>query len=101
MFPDWPPRARTADGTALHHYTQLYRHFMSQYSEFCRYNPLSCFSTSVYCCCLFRYRLSLETFGYTFVYPGMFLTPEEKQGKPQSGLFWEGVIDDGGQCKGG
>jgi len=26
---------------------------------------LCCFSTSVYCCCSFRYRLSPETFGYT------------------------------------
>jgi len=47
----------------------LYRYFMSQSSEFCRHNPLCCFSTSVYCfcCCLFRYRLSSETFGYTLV----------------------------------
>jgi len=30
---------------------------------------LCCFSTSVYyCCCLFRYRLSPDTFGYTLVY---------------------------------
>jgi hypothetical protein len=29
------------------------------------------FSTSVYCCeHIFRYRLSLETFGYTLVSPG-------------------------------
>jgi hypothetical protein len=35
---------------------QLYHYFMSQSSEFCRHNPLCCFSTSVYCCyCLFRY----------------------------------------------
>jgi hypothetical protein len=44
---------------------QLYRYFVSQSSEFCRHNPLCCFSTSV--CCLFRYRLSPETFGYTLV----------------------------------
>jgi hypothetical protein len=36
---------------------------MSQSSEFCPHNPLCCFFTSVYCCCLFRYRLSPETFG--------------------------------------
>jgi hypothetical protein len=42
-------------------------------SEFCRHNPLCCFSTSVYCCCccccccLFRYRLCPVTFGYTLV----------------------------------
>jgi hypothetical protein len=37
-------------------------------SEFCRHNPLCCFSTSVYCCKrIFLYRLSPETFGYTLV----------------------------------
>jgi hypothetical protein len=55
-FPDWPPGARTANGIALCHWVQLYRYFVSQSSEFCRRNPLCCFSTSVYCC-LFRYRL--------------------------------------------
>jgi len=35
--------------------------------EFCCHNPLCCFSTSVYCC-LFRYRFSPETFGYTIVF---------------------------------
>jgi hypothetical protein len=66
-FPDWPPGARTANGTALCHEVQLYRQFVSQSSEFCRHNLLCCFSTSVYSCCLFRYRLSAETFGYTLV----------------------------------
>jgi len=47
---------------------QLYRYFVSQSSEFCCHNPLCCFSTSVYRC-LFRYRLSPETFGYTLLYP--------------------------------
>jgi hypothetical protein len=67
-FPDWPPGARTANGTALCHYMQLYRYCVSQSSEFCRHNHLCCFSTSVYCCCLFRYRLSPETFGHTLVH---------------------------------
>jgi hypothetical protein len=68
-FPDWTPSAGTANGTALCHQVQLHRYFVSQSSEFCRHNPLSCFSTSVYyCCCLFRYRLSPETFGYTLVW---------------------------------
>jgi hypothetical protein len=40
---------------------------VSQPSEFCCHNTLCCFSTTLYCCCLFRYRLSLETFGYTLV----------------------------------
>jgi hypothetical protein len=40
----------------------------SLFCEFCRRDPLCCFSTSVCCCCLFLYRLSPETFGYTFVY---------------------------------
>jgi hypothetical protein len=48
-FPDWPPGARTANGTDLCHQLQLYRCFVSQSSEFCRHNPLCCFSTSVYC----------------------------------------------------
>jgi hypothetical protein len=49
-FPDWPPGKRTANGTALCHY----------------HNPFCSFSKSVYCCCcLFRCRLSPETFGYT------------------------------------
>jgi hypothetical protein len=39
-FPDWPPGARTANGTALCHYVQLYRYFVSQSSEFWRHNPL-------------------------------------------------------------
>jgi hypothetical protein len=63
-FPDWPPGARTANGTAFCQWVQLYRYFVSQSSEFCRHNPLCCFSTSVYCC-LFRYRPSPETFGHT------------------------------------
>jgi hypothetical protein len=70
-FPDWPPGARTANFTALCHWVQLYRYFVSQYSEFCRYNPLCCFPTSVCCCCLFRYQLSPETFGYTLVQPSV------------------------------
>jgi hypothetical protein len=39
---------------------------VSPFCEFCHHNPLCCFSTSV-CCCLFRYQLSPETFGYTLV----------------------------------
>jgi hypothetical protein len=68
-FPDWPPGARTANGTALCYWVQLYRHFVSQSSEFCSHNLSCCFSTNVYfySCCLFRYRLSPETFGYTLV----------------------------------
>jgi hypothetical protein len=65
-FPDWPPGTRTANDTGLCHEMQLYRYFVSQSSEFFRHNPLCCFSTSVYWC-IFRYRLSPETFGYTLV----------------------------------
>jgi len=59
---------------------QLYHCFVSQSSEFCRHNPLCCFSTSVYYYyyyhhhhhhhhhhCLFRW-LSPGTFGYTLVW---------------------------------
>jgi hypothetical protein len=42
--------------TALCHWVQLYRYFVSQSSEFCHHNPMCCFSRSVYCCKLtFRY----------------------------------------------
>jgi len=48
---------------------QLYRYFVSQSSEFCRHNPLCCFSTSnTKDKRIFRYRLSPETFGYTLVH---------------------------------
>jgi len=49
-FPDWPPGATTVNGTALGHYMQLYRYFLSQSNEFYLHNPLCCFSTNVYCC---------------------------------------------------
>jgi hypothetical protein len=45
-FTDWPTGARTANGTALCYYAQLYRYFVSQSSEFCRHNPLCFFSTT-------------------------------------------------------
>jgi hypothetical protein len=55
-FLDWLPGARTANGTALCHFMQLYHYFMSQSSEFCHHNPLCCFSTCVCCCkCIFCY----------------------------------------------
>jgi hypothetical protein len=66
-FPNWPPGARTASGAALCHYIQLYRYFVSRCSKFCRHNPLSCFLTCDYSCCLFRYRINPETFGCTLV----------------------------------
>jgi hypothetical protein len=44
---------------------QLYRYFVSQSSEFCRHNPLCCFSTCLLF--LFRYQFSPKTFGYTLV----------------------------------
>jgi len=45
-FSDWPLGAKTANGTALCHYVQLYRYFMSQTSEFCCHNPLKDTATS-------------------------------------------------------
>jgi hypothetical protein len=39
--------------------------FWDSLVSFFRHNSLCCFSTSFYYCCLFRYRLSTETFGYT------------------------------------
>jgi hypothetical protein len=63
-FPDWPPGARTANGTAV-----LLGEVVSLFCEFCRHNPLCCFSTSnTKGKRIFRYRLSPETFGYTLVW---------------------------------
>jgi len=48
---------------------QLYHYFLSQSSEVCCHNLLCCFSTTnTKGKHIFRYRLSLETFGYTLVY---------------------------------
>jgi len=58
-FPDRPPAARTANGTDFCHQMQLYRYFVSHSSEFCRNNPLYCFST-VYC--YKRIRGCIQTF---------------------------------------
>jgi hypothetical protein len=67
-FPYWQRVARTANGTALCHYVQLYRYFVSHSIEFCIHNPLCRFSTSnAKGKRTFRYRLSPETFGYTLV----------------------------------
>jgi len=43
-FPDWPPGARTANGTALCQLGAVASSFVSQSSEFCRHSPLCCFS---------------------------------------------------------
>jgi hypothetical protein len=94
-FPDWQPGATAPNNTNLCHKVQLYRYFVSQCSEFCRRNPLCCFSASVYCCCcLFRYRLSPETFGYTLLYLHSFLTsvPDgNEQSHLRSGCFTPGT----------
>jgi len=64
----WPPGARTANGIGLCHWVQLYHYFMCQSSEFCRHNPLSCFSTSyTKGKCIFCYQFSPGTFGYTLI----------------------------------
>jgi hypothetical protein len=64
-FPDWPPGARAANGTALCHQVQLYLYFVSQSNEFYCHNPLCRFSMiNTKGKDTFRYRLSPETFGY-------------------------------------
>jgi hypothetical protein len=45
-FPDWPPGAVTASGTALCQLVQLCHYFVSQSSEFCFHNPLKRTATS-------------------------------------------------------
>jgi len=63
-FPDWPPGARTANSRAICPYVQFYRDFVSQFSEFCRSNPLCCFSSrNTKGKRIFRYGPSPETFG--------------------------------------
>jgi hypothetical protein len=68
---------------------QLYRYFVSQSIEFCRHNPLCYFSTSVYCCCLFRYGLSPETFGHTLLmsYPCYFTGKREQCTRNRMGFI--------------
>jgi hypothetical protein len=70
-FPDWPPGARIANGTALCHYVHLYRYFVSQSSEFCFHNPLCCFLMRVYCCCFFFFFVidSVQKLLVTPLYP--------------------------------
>jgi hypothetical protein len=67
-FPDWPPGARTTNGKVLCHYVQLYRYFVSQSNEFCLHKSfVLLLNECLFCKRIFRYRLSPETFGYTFV----------------------------------
>jgi len=66
-FPDWPPGARSANGTALCHLVQLYRYSVNQSSEFCSHNPLCCFSSVR---CLFS--LSTQS-GNFWMHPSMIL----------------------------
>jgi hypothetical protein len=61
-FLDCLPCMRTASGTALCQYVQLYHYFVSQSSEFYHHNPLCCFwMSSTKDKCIFRYWLSPET----------------------------------------
>jgi hypothetical protein len=84
-FPDWPPGARTANGTTVCHYVQLYRYLVSQSSEFCRHNPLCCFSTCVVYFVIDSVRKLLDTPPYvrfsSVVLPscGPVLRPESHQ----------------------
>jgi hypothetical protein len=66
---------------------QWYRYFLTQSSDSGRHNPLCCFSKSVYCCCLLRYRFSPETFGYALVY-GKFVTLHSTPRHFQAILTW-------------
>jgi hypothetical protein len=67
-FPDRSPGAKATNSTTLGHYMQLHIYIVSESSEFFRYNPLCCFSTTVHCSKrVYLYRLSPGTFGYTLV----------------------------------
>jgi hypothetical protein len=66
-FPDWPPGARTLVQLSATRCSCIAILWVSLVT-FAAITPLCCFSTNASCCCLFRYRLSPETFGYTLVY---------------------------------
>jgi len=72
-FPDRPLGTRNVNDRALCHCVQLYRYFVSQFSEFCSHNTLCCSSSVYYCKRIYRYRFSPETFGYTLVYAVTYL----------------------------
>jgi hypothetical protein len=56
---------------------QLYRYFVSQSIEFCRHNPLCCFSTSVYC----KSYTSLSTqSGNLWIHPRIWFTVNDQDG---------------------
>jgi hypothetical protein len=60
---------------------QLYHYFVSQSSKFCHHNPFCYFSISnTKGKCIFHYRVSLETFGYTLF--------QFKFPKVDKNLFW-------------
>jgi len=72
---------RTANGRDFCHQVHFYHYFVSQYSEFCRHNPLKWTATSnTKDKRIFRYRLSPEIYGYNLVvyllkYRSLQLTP--------------------------
>jgi hypothetical protein len=65
--PDWPPGARTANGTALCHKVQLYIYFVSQSSVCFAAITLYVASQRVFTVVkrIFLYRMTAETFGYS------------------------------------
>jgi len=63
----------------------LYSYCVGQSSEFCRYDPLCCFSTSnTEGKSVFHYRLSPETYGYTLVQ--LFLNNQTETNRKLRGL---------------
>jgi hypothetical protein len=62
------PHAKLEHSVLVDENLQCYRYFVGQSSEFCRHNPLCCFSTGVYCSKrIFRYdsiRILLDRSSY-------------------------------------
>jgi len=69
-FPDWPPGARTTSGKLSDTRFSCIAIFWASLSEF-HHQILYVASQRVFIfCCLFRYELSPETFGYIRVFHG-------------------------------
>jgi hypothetical protein len=98
-FSDWPPGARTANGTALCRWVQLYRYFVSESSEFFR--QTLCAASQfiiivvvvvviiiiIIIIIIISLLLSSETFGYTPYQPEIEASPS-----PQSRLIIRGAL---------
>jgi len=68
---------------------QFYRYFVSQSSEFYRYNPLCCYSINIY-----FVRNRPETFGYAFVHTHIQVNIRQQSNETSTYLSWTGQYRD-------